>query len=208
MGRQYPTYEECYAYIILREIVGLNDIELFDKPDILSKNNTLGIEVFYAWTEDENRFETIMERRHFGKKADPLPEGYEEKPQYIIHPIRSSYDNDIRIKLAAENIEKKLHKKKQYAHTEKFELFISLNLYGSRDEIESICRNLFACYNSRVDGIYFNIHNENYLIYCSNSNIQKCYDYDECQNILARKALREYNERNTKYEKEKKIRDE
>ena len=51
MGRKEPTYDECYALVILQECLNMTDLKVSDRPDI-RYNNQVGIEVVSGLFEE------------------------------------------------------------------------------------------------------------------------------------------------------------
>ena len=118
MSRPTPTYEECYALVLLRECLHMTNLELSDRPDIVY-NNKSGIEVVSALFEEDKRLETILMRKKENKKTDHLPPGYTQYPYFIVHPLKSSQDcgatntHERCTSEAIELIEKTIDKKKE-----------------------------------------------------------------------------------------------
>lgn len=187
MSRQEPTYEECYALILLQECLGIFDLELSDRPDIKC-NNQFGIEVVSALFEDEKRLETIYSRKLAGKKTDPIPEGYVETRYFTIHPKMvtedwmktSKYDRSMSdaVELIKKAMDKKSKKVSSY-DLETNRLFVFTELCIDEDTLKSIGRDLYQYTQNTFQVLYILVRDANCLMVCTSDSISLYYHEKE-----------------------------
>lgn len=199
MSRKGNTYNECYSFVILKRVFGIDEIELSDKPDIIGPNRSIGFEVTSGVIESEKRLDEILEREKEGKKADPLPKGYEREGGIISHPIMSDDEEfvkkslgEVSLKNSIEYVEKIIEEKEikvqGYEKVDKLFLFIDLQL-GLIDikREKAICEEIYSKHKGVFDGIYFSIKDDNVVIKCDKEKTE-IKRIDDIQSDIAKEA--------------------
>ena len=192
MSRSIPTYDECYAFILLGKF-GLNNCQLSDKPDIISNDKTWGIEIVSALFEDEHKLETYFHKKIEGKDF-PLPNGYESFGYGIVGPSLGEHkllpeDRTIEesIKIAIDMIRKKKEKVVNYS-VEAISLYITNDLcYNDDDRLKEIAIRMYTEAKDTFQSIYINVRDANKLIVCFKDNVL-IYDYHEYGYDIANEA--------------------
>ena len=180
MSRKEFTHNECVAKVLLETVVGLQNIQLGDRPDITYGEGN-GIEVTTAVFEDDLRSQNIIERRLAGKKADPFPDGYFETKYAIFGPTMVSDDTLISdktirttrqaVELIKKAIDKKRKKVKSYPIKTK-ELFTDVVLCVDRDfELKEIGRYIYEYAKNDFDIIYIYVQDAECILKCQASGI-------------------------------------
>ena len=191
MSRQEPTYEECYALILLQECLGMSDLKLSDRPDIRC-NNQVGIEVVSALFEAEKRIETILQRRREGKKADPIPAGYTETcflmgPTMVEHNWMKidKYDRSTSdaIELIKSAIDDKKAKVNSYNEANNFNtdrLFVFADL-GVDDEIDlnTIGKDIYQYAQGDFHTLYISVRDASCLMVCDANGVYLYYHQEK-----------------------------
>ena len=187
MSRKAPTYDECYALVILQECLNMTDLEVSDRPDIRC-NNQVGIEVVSALFEDDKRLESIIKRRQEGKKSDPIPEGYIETPYCFMHPEMVSkdcmktnkYDRSISdaVKLIKSAIDKKTKKVSKY-DCETDRLFLFAELCIDDDTLKSIGEDVYQYASDTFKILYILARDSNCLMVCDANGVSLHYHQEK-----------------------------
>lgn len=200
MGRKEPTYDECYSFVLLKECLHMQNLELSDKPDILYENQ-FGIEVVSAIFEEEKRLEEILVRRKECKKADPLPKGYKETRYGIEHPMMVSQDPwelykcDRHTSTAIELIKREIDKKKKKVETYQYptdRLFVWTIFGIDDDELKTIGSELYQYAKGTFHTLYVLVVDANCLMVCDANGVslhyhqEKQYEYS----LLAREICK------------------
>lgn len=177
MSRQTPTYEECYALVLLQECLNMTNLELSDRPDIRC-DNQVGIEVVSALCEDEKRVETILLRRREGKKADPIPTGYTETC-FLMGPTRVSKKwTPKALKLIKSTVDNKKEKVGTY-HCKTDRLFVFTELCIDDDTLKSIGKDLYQYASDTFKVLYILVRDSNCLIVCDANGVSLHYHQEK-----------------------------
>ena len=188
MSRLIPTYDECYAFVLLSKF-GIKDCILSDKPDIISNDRTWGIEIVSALFEGEHKLETYFIKqkekdtskdkdKDNDKKEYPLPDGYESFGYGVIGPCLCEHKlspDDLTIedsiKIAIDMIKKKKEKSINY-HVEKISLYITSELcFRDEERLKGIASRMYNEAKDVFQYLYINVRDSNNLIICSKCDI-------------------------------------
>ena len=193
MSRPTPTYEECYALVLLREYLHMTNLKLSDRPDIVYDNKS-GIEVVSALFEEDKRLETILMRKKENKKTDHLPPGYTQCPYFIMHPLKSSQDcgatnkyercTSEAIELIKRTIDKKKEKVDSYNKANNFKtdrLFVFTRLFIDGDALKVVGRDMYHRASDTFTNLYLLVEDVNCLIVCNSHGIFLNFFTDEEQ---------------------------
>lgn len=87
MARLKPTYDEYFAYIVLKEVVKIDGLKLSDMPDLVNEKENFGIEIVNAIPQDilryENEYMKLYNEIYQYKKQMHQAKDYIEKDNLI-----------------------------------------------------------------------------------------------------------------------------
>lgn len=194
MSRLEPTYEECYACVLLAEFAECYDIVLCDKPDILDINFEFGVEVTSAIRECEKKLESYFAGKQKKFPGDPytqIAEGFVVGGHMTddSNPIKndSDYTNEDSVSCVIKTIEKKKEKRDNYK-IRNCRLFIDIEFaYDEENVLKPIAKKLYEVCKPEFTKLYLNVVNSSILIEVDEYDCKFHY-YDDRQRELALKA--------------------
>lgn len=149
MIRRDDEYE-LFAKELCKIILNRNDLVLFDRPDVIAPDNSVGIEVTRAVAQEMAK----LDDAYFDKRDDVydvlVPDGYELSDDKFrcLRPSRSfdeQYENE-KMELIKTCVKKKIKKATKYAETTKMGLFIytdSPTAFNDKEKRKKLFKDIF-----------------------------------------------------------------
>ena len=101
MSRRTPTYDEIYMRELISESFKLSPLNLGDKPDMISHDKMLGIEVAACIPEEKRKANSLIEKQYHSQLKENeslwLYHYKKNKPQ-----LKSGPDNKLYVKILKE----------------------------------------------------------------------------------------------------------
>ena len=188
MSRKEPTYEEYYMKALIEKCLPeFKSLILSDKPDLITRNKKIGIEVALCLPKDDKKFESLM----FKRKRKPLVSGEIKwlHEYHKTHSIVLSDDNEEFVELVSKMVERKIGKKEQYTKTGKFGLAFVSRYIGEEQEAAKAYKEIFEQFKQQIDFLIVDIIDENCVIYIDKEK-GVMRDYQEFEYDIAARATK------------------
>jgi hypothetical protein len=204
MSRLIPTDDEFHMLFLLQRVLGLDNLMPHDKPDVLSIDKHVGIEVVSCLTEDENKEEFLIEKRQRGLLSTSEQKWLDAYQKYSASKPDDKY-NERHLALISHGISMKIQKRKGYASTDRFGIAIYTKYRGNVDEAKLLYTQMFKDFSDELDFAIFVVINSSTIIYVD-ALVDFACDFSSRQEELDRASWKAYKKAYGKQiEKNKKV---
>ena len=183
MSRRTPTYDEIYMRELISESFRLGPLNLGDKPDMISHDKMLGIEVAACIPEEKRKANSLIEKQYHSQLKENeslwLYHYKKNKPQ-----LKSGPDNKLYVKILKERIATKIEKHKNYIQTNKFGLALYTEYVGTEEDRLKTYQHIFKKFRSDLDFLIIDVTNSCTIIYIDEQQT-KVFDYSKIQFDIA-----------------------
>jgi hypothetical protein len=200
MCRKVPTYEECYMRELIAEFLKWKDLQLGDKPDLLTQDHSLGVEIAACIPEEQRKAESLYDRQLNGYISDAdglwLYHYHSERMKKIKN------DNDKYIELIEQRVAKKIGKSKNYVQTDEFGLALFTLYNGNIEKGITSYRAIFQKHVKDLDFLILDVANHASLVFVC---VSHCFviPYDTKQYEMVVRAYNLYQAELKKHQKAK-----
>lgn len=190
MSRRTPTYDEIYMRELISESFRLGPLNLGDKPDMISPDKMLGIEVAACIPEEKRKANSLIEKQyHTQLKENESLWLYHYKKNKL--QLKSGPDNKLYVKILKERIVKKIEKHKNYIQTNKFGLALYTEYVGTEADRLKTYQHIFKKFNTDIDFLIIDITNDCTMIYIDKQKTE-VFNYAQIQFDVAEIAYEIY----------------
>lgn len=190
MSRQIPTDDEFHMLFLLQRVLGLGELVPSDRPDVLSVDKHIGIEVVSCLTEDENKEEFLTEKRNRGLLSSIEQQWLDAYQKYSSSKPDAAY-NDKHLMLIKNNVSTKIKKRKDYASTDRFGIAIYTKYRGNVDDAKHLYTQMFKEFSDELDFAIFVVINSSTIIYID-AVVDFACDFSSRQDELDRASWKAY----------------
>jgi hypothetical protein len=177
------TYEECYMRELIIEVLKWKDLCLADKPDLMTKDCSLGVEIAACIPEEQRKAGSLYEREHNGCLSFTDKLWLYHYHNEIVEKLKA--DNDNYIDIIDKRVIKKIEKHKNYVQTNEFGLALFTLYNGNIEDGVARYREIFMKHTDELDFMILDIANHSSLVYiCEPHYFVVNYSAKQCDIVM------------------------
>lgn len=198
MSRRYPMYDECYMKVLLEEMFHVEGLLTGDKPDLITVQGDLGIEVAACIPKEQRKANSLEEKQYYTQLSDQeLLWLYNYKKHQ--KPILPGKEIAPYVKLVKERIDIKINKKRNYKKTQRFGIAVYALYEGSDGDMAETYKHICKK-NPELDFLFVDVTNQCLCLW-TDGIIAYVKSYEDIQFEIAEKAYELYVQELNKFKK-------